>query len=58
VGIGQSTASEQLAILRRGGLVRSERDGRTVRYCADGAGIVAALGELQAVPQACCPPQS
>jgi DNA-binding transcriptional ArsR family regulator len=56
LGIGQSTASEQLAILRRGGLVRSERDGKTVNYCADRAGILAALAELQAVLQSCCPP--
>jgi DNA-binding transcriptional ArsR family regulator len=56
LGIGQSTASEQLAILRRGGLVRSERDGKTVNYSADRAGILAALGELQAILQACCPP--
>ena len=56
LGIGQSTASEQLAILRRGGLVRSERDGKTVRYCADRAGILDALAELQTVLQSCCPP--
>jgi DNA-binding transcriptional ArsR family regulator len=56
LGIGQSTASEQLAILRRGGLVRSERDGKTVYYCADRAGILAAMGELQTILQACCPP--
>ncbi|HEU5107493.1 MAG TPA: metalloregulator ArsR/SmtB family transcription factor [Micromonosporaceae bacterium] len=56
LGIGQSTASEQLAMLRRGGLVRSERDGRTVYYRADRDGILAALGELQAALTACCPP--
>lgn len=58
VGIGQSTASEQLAILRRGGLVCSERDGRVVRYCADAAGIGAALEELQAMLRTYCPPGS
>jgi len=56
LGIGQSTASEQLAALRRGGLVRAERDGRTVRYRADRAGILRALGELRTILEACCPP--
>jgi DNA-binding transcriptional ArsR family regulator len=56
LGIGQSTASEQLTILRRGGLVHSERDGKTVRYCADRTGILSALAELHAVLQSCCPP--
>lgn len=56
LGIGQSTASEQLAILRRGGLVRSQRDGKTVYYCGDRDGIRTALGELQAALTACCPP--
>jgi DNA-binding transcriptional ArsR family regulator len=56
LGIGQSTASEQLAALRRGGVVRAERDGKTVWYRADRDGIVAALGELQSILAACCPP--
>ena len=56
LGIGQSTASEQLAILRRGGLVRSKRDGKTVYYSADPDGILAAMNELQTMLQTCCPP--
>ncbi|MEV1289208.1 metalloregulator ArsR/SmtB family transcription factor [Micromonospora sp. NPDC049679] len=56
LGIGQSTASEQLAILRRGGVVRAQREGKTVRYCADGNGISSALQELQALLRVCCPP--
>jgi DNA-binding transcriptional ArsR family regulator len=55
LGIGQSTASEQLTALRRGGLVRAERDGKIVRYCADRDGITAALAELQRILTACCP---
>lgn len=54
-GIGQSTASEQLARLRRGGLVTATRDGKLVRYRADRHGIIAQLGELQEYLRRCCP---
>jgi DNA-binding transcriptional ArsR family regulator len=57
LGIGQSTASEQLAMLRHGGVVRAQREGKTVRYCPDGNGISAALDELQALLRICCPPE-
>ncbi|MEV6527307.1 metalloregulator ArsR/SmtB family transcription factor [Longispora sp. NPDC051575] len=56
LGIGQSTASEQLALLRRGGVVRADREGKTVNYRADPDGIRAALDELQVRLAACCPP--
>lgn len=55
-GIGQSTASEQLALLRRGGLLRSEREGKQVRYRADRDAIAAQLDRLQAYLISCCPP--
>ncbi|MDI6098830.1 metalloregulator ArsR/SmtB family transcription factor [Actinoplanes sp. NEAU-A12] len=55
-GMGQSTASEHLAILRRGGLVTATRDGRLVRYRADPAAIGARLAELQSYLACCCPP--
>jgi DNA-binding transcriptional ArsR family regulator len=55
-GIAQSTASEQLSLLRQGGLLTSRRDGKTVYYRADPTGIATALGELQAHLAACCPP--
>ena len=55
-GLGQSTASEQLTILKRGGLLRSTRDGKLVRYRADPAAIAARLGDLQAYLACCCPP--
>lgn len=58
VGIGQSTASEQLTLLRRGGLVRAQREGKTVRYIADGDGIAATLDELRQVLARCCPPST
>jgi len=32
VGIGQSTASEQLAIIKRAGLLNSRKDGKEVYY--------------------------
>jgi DNA-binding transcriptional ArsR family regulator len=56
-GLGQSTTSEQLAILRRGGLVRSTRHGKLVRYRADPASISARLAELQGYLACCCPPE-
>jgi DNA-binding transcriptional ArsR family regulator len=56
LGIAQSTASEQLSLLRQGGLLTSHRDGKTVHYRADPAGITAALAELQNHLTTCCPP--
>jgi DNA-binding transcriptional ArsR family regulator len=57
-GLGQSTASEQLTILKRWGLVQSARDGKLVRYRAHPTAIAARLGELQAYLACCCPPIS
>ena len=57
-GLGQSTTSEQLAILRRGGLVQSTRDGKLVRYRADATTISARLNDLQTYLACCCPPQT
>ena len=54
--IGQSTASEQLAPLREGGLLAARRAGKTVYYRADPDGIAAALSELQGWLRSCCPP--
>jgi DNA-binding transcriptional ArsR family regulator len=53
-GIGQSTASQQLDLLRRGRIVTARRDGRTVLYRADRAGSAAALADLQKYLQSCC----
>ena len=53
--LGQSTTSEQLAILRRGGLVQSTRDGRLVHYRADPTTIAAQLRQLQSYLASCCP---
>jgi DNA-binding transcriptional ArsR family regulator len=54
LGIGQSTASEQLALLRHGGLLTARREGKTVFYRADPAGVSAILEDLQACLRACC----
>lgn len=53
--IGQSTASEQLALLRRGGLLVSRREGKQVLYRADRDGIAGQLGRLQDYLVRCCP---
>jgi DNA-binding transcriptional ArsR family regulator len=53
-GIGQSTASQQLDLLRRGGVVTSRREGKTVLYRADKQGSATALADLQAYLQNCC----
>ncbi|GIE37094.1 hypothetical protein Ait01nite_101390 [Actinoplanes italicus] len=57
-GLGQSTTSEQLAILRRGGLLTSARDGKLVRYRADPTTISARIADLQSYLTLCCPPSS
>ena len=54
VGIGQSTASQQLALLRRGKVVVARREGKTVYYRADRAGMAAALADLQRYLERCC----
>ncbi|MEQ7128063.1 metalloregulator ArsR/SmtB family transcription factor [Actinopolymorpha sp. B11F2] len=53
-GIGQSTASEHLAILRRGRIVTSRRVGKVVYYRSDREGSIAALADLQAYLRSCC----
>lgn len=53
-GLGQSTASEHLAFLRRGGILSARREGKVVLYRADRDGVITALGDLQAYLLACC----
>lgn len=53
-GIGQSTASQQLAMLRRGHILTSRRDGKTIYYRADTQGTAAVLDNLQAYLRSCC----
>ncbi|MBC9001737.1 ArsR/SmtB family transcription factor [Micromonospora aurantiaca (nom. illeg.)] len=54
VGISQATASQQLTLLRRGRVVTSRREGKTVYYRADRNGVLAALADLQAYLMTCC----
>ncbi|HSA53369.1 MAG TPA: helix-turn-helix transcriptional regulator [Yinghuangia sp.] len=55
-GMGQSTASEHLALLRRGGLLVSVRDGKAVRYRADTNRIIEHMDALKDYLLRCCPP--
>ncbi|GAA4298474.1 ArsR/SmtB family transcription factor [Actinomadura luteofluorescens] len=57
LGVGQSNASQQLAVLRRGGLLTSRKDGKQVRYRVDTHSVERSLTELQAYLRTCCPPQ-
>ena len=52
--ISQSTASQHLSLLHRGGIVTSRRDGKVVYYRADRKGTAAVLTELQAYLTVCC----
>jgi len=54
VGIGQSTASEQLAILKRGGLLSSRKEGKEVYYSTDRNKIMELLQSLNQLLTDCC----
>ncbi|EFL29040.1 LOW QUALITY PROTEIN: putative transcriptional regulator, ArsR family, partial [Streptomyces himastatinicus ATCC 53653] len=56
-GLGASTTSEHLAVLRRGGLLRSVRTGKLVRYRTDQENITELLGQLQSYLLAPSAPQ-
>lgn len=56
LGIAQPTASQQLAILRRGGLLTSRKHGKQVFYRIDTATVERSLGDLQTYLHTCCPP--
>ncbi len=50
-----STASEHLAILKRGGLLDAERDGKEVYYRPNRTRTLALLKKLSEVLTTCCP---
>lgn len=49
--VKQNTMSSNLAILARAGLIRSRREGRTIRYFADYEGI---QGLMRFLMEDCC----
>ncbi|MDC7676740.1 ArsR/SmtB family transcription factor [Asticcacaulis machinosus] len=51
LGVKQNTMSANLSVLAHAGLVRSVREGRSIRYFADFDGIKGLLGFLM---QDCC----
>ncbi|MDP9868726.1 ArsR/SmtB family transcription factor [Streptosporangium brasiliense] len=53
-GISQSAASQQLALLRRSGIVTSRRDGKEVLYRGDRDGVARILEDLQSYLKFCC----
>jgi DNA-binding transcriptional ArsR family regulator len=53
-GLGQSTASEHLATLRRAGILTSRREGKETYYRPDRARILASLHRLMEVVSHCC----
>lgn len=54
VGIGQSTASEQLAILKRSGLLTSRKEGKEVYYSPHQDKVMELLEKLNALMTNCC----
>ncbi len=55
VQIGQSTASEQLTLLRRSGLLQARRDGKEVYYSPDAPRAHVLLRQLTELLARCCP---
>lgn len=54
-GIGQSTASENLTVLKRAGIVQSRREGKTVFYTPHRTRMMALVDQLKAYLTTCCP---
>jgi DNA-binding transcriptional ArsR family regulator len=54
VGISQSTASEQLSILKKAGLLSPRKEGKEVLYSTNKNKIVELLQELNKLLTACC----
>ena len=51
LNVRQNTMSANLSVLARSGLIRSQREGRTIRYFADMDGMRGLLGFLM---EDCC----
>jgi ArsR family transcriptional regulator len=54
VGIGQSTCSEHLAVLRKAGLVKSNKQGKEVFYIPNRDVILARLEQISSMLKSCC----
>jgi DNA-binding transcriptional ArsR family regulator len=55
VGLGQSTTSEHLALLKRAGILVSRREGKEVYYRPNRQEILARLSSLAEFLTCCCP---
>lgn len=55
LGIGQSTASENLTALRRTGVLQARRSGKTVFYRPNRARALFLVDQLRAYLTTCCP---
>ncbi|MDR3464856.1 MAG: metalloregulator ArsR/SmtB family transcription factor [Xanthobacteraceae bacterium] len=51
LNVRQNTMSANLAVLSRAGLIRGQREGRNIRYCADFDGI---RGLMRFLMEDCC----
>jgi ArsR family transcriptional regulator, arsenate/arsenite/antimonite-responsive transcriptional repressor len=54
IGLGQPTTSEHLAVMRRAGVLTSEKRGKEVYYRPDRLRIAQYLETLSAVLKSCC----
>jgi DNA-binding transcriptional ArsR family regulator len=53
-GLGQSTASEHLMVLKRDGVLVSRREGKEVYYRPHREAVLASLAQLTALLTHCC----
>jgi ArsR family transcriptional regulator len=54
IGIGQSTASEQLAILKRAGILLSRKKGKEVYYYPNKSNVMKLLQRFTSIISDCC----
>lgn len=54
IGIGQSTASEQLAILKRAGILLSRKKGKEVYYSPNKSNVMKLLQRFTSILSDCC----
>lgn len=54
IGLGQSTTSEHLSILRRAGLLRARREGKETYYRPDAARVRLLMQKLNEMISRCC----